>query len=135
MRLPTPATSTRPSAGIVYAGTFSAYLPFSRRFELLFNVPYLVSNGTSDPRRGYTSQFGDFFVTPRFLLAESKSTTHIFALGIRTPTGTHATFNEFMALMPRHEFWTNPGGAWVLRGANGVIAPLEPGQDQGAYDL
>ena len=38
-----------------YLGTYSIFLPFSRRFEVLFDVPFVVSNGTKDPTRGYTS--------------------------------------------------------------------------------
>jgi hypothetical protein len=39
-----------------YMGIYSIFLPFSRRFEVLFDVPFVVSNGSKDPTRGYTSQ-------------------------------------------------------------------------------
>ena len=57
------------------------FLPFSRRFEVLLNVPFGVSNGTATPDRGYTSEFGDLSVTPRFLLSENANpaATHTFA--------------------------------------------------------
>jgi hypothetical protein len=29
-----------------------------------------------------------------------------------------------MALFPRYEFWTNPGGPWVVRGSGGFNVPL-----------
>jgi hypothetical protein len=107
-----------------YLGTYSIFLPFSRRFEILFDVPFVVSNGTKDPTHGYTSQFGDLTVTPRFLLSETAATSQVFALGIRTPTGTPRTANGIMALTPRYEFWTNPVGPWVVRGSTGIFVPM-----------
>jgi hypothetical protein len=93
-----------------YLGTYSIFLPFSRRFEVLIDVPFVVSNGTKDPTHGYTSQFGDLTVTPRVLLSETAATSQVFALTIRTPTGTPSTATGIMALTPRYEFWTNPVG-------------------------
>jgi hypothetical protein len=29
-----------------------------------------------------------------------------------------------MALHPRYEFWSNPGGAWVVRGGSGIFVPM-----------
>lgn len=107
-----------------YLGTYSIFLPLSRRFEILFDVPFVVSNGTKDPGRAYTSEFGDLIVTPRFLLSETAATTQTFAVGIRTPTGTLSTGNGIMAMTPRYEFWTNPAGAWVVRGSTGVFVPM-----------
>jgi hypothetical protein len=112
-----------------YLGTYSVFLPFSRRFEVLFDVPFVVSNGTKDPTRGYTSRFGDLTVTPRFLLSETAATSQVFALGIRTPTGTPGTANGIMALTPRYEFWTNPGGPWVVRGSSGLFVPMNKGEN------
>jgi hypothetical protein len=113
-----------PFGGNRYTGDYSIFLPFSRRFEIFFDVPFVVANGTKDPTRGYTSQFGDFNVTPRFLLSETAATTQTFALSIRTPTGTTATGNGIMALTPRYEFWTNPVGPWVARGSGGFFVPM-----------
>jgi hypothetical protein len=107
-----------------YAGTYSIFLPFSRRFEVLFDVPFVVSNGTKDPTRDYTSRFGDLTVTPRFMLSETAATSQTLALGIRTPTGTPSNANGIMALTPRYEFWTNPVGAWVARGSAGFFVPM-----------
>jgi hypothetical protein len=113
-----------PYRGNSYSGVYSVFLPFSRRFEVLLDVPFVTANGTTSPTQGYTSQYGDMAVTPRFLLSESEKTTQVFALGIRTPTGTHATGAEHMALTPRYEFWTNPVGSWVVRGSSGFFVPL-----------
>jgi len=107
-----------------YTGTSSIFLPFSRRFEILLDVPFVVSNGKAGPGGGYRSESGDLTIAPRFLLAESKATTQVFALGIRTPTGSKATGNGLMGLTPRYEFWTNPVGPWVVRGSGGFFVPL-----------
>ena len=107
-----------------YTGTYRIFLPFSRRFEVQLDVPFVVSNGTKDPNRGYTSEFGDLTVIPRFLLSETAATTQVFAVAIRTPTGTPSTANGIMALTPRYEFWTNPAGPWVVRGSSGVFVPM-----------
>lgn len=113
-----------PYGGNRYTGDYNIFLPFSRRFEILLDVPFLVANGTTDPRHGYTSQFGDLTVTPRFLLSETAATTQLFALAVRTPTGGTGTGNRIMALTPRYEFWTNPGGPWVVRGSAGFFVPM-----------
>jgi hypothetical protein len=110
--------------GDSYSGLYQVFLPMSRRFEIRLDVPFVVSNGTQAPGRGYTSQFGDLTIIPRFLLAETAAITQVLALGIRTPTGTAATGNGIMALSPRYEFWSNPGGAWVVRGGSGLSVPM-----------
>ena len=113
-----------PFGGNRYALTYTAFLPLSRRFELIFGAPLLVSNGTTNPRQGYTTRFGDLTITPRFLLSDTKASSQVLAVGVRTPTGTPATFDGHLALSPRYEFWANPAGAWVLRGADGFLFPL-----------
>ena len=114
-----------PFRGNNYAGSYSMFLPFSRRFEVFFDVRFITSNRTSDAPHAYTSQFGDVIVTPRFLLSETAATTQTFALAIRTPTGTPSTGGGITALTPRYEFWTNPVGRWVVRGAGGFFVPLD----------
>ena len=113
-----------PFGGDRYTGTYQIFLPFSRRFEVSLVTPFVVSNGTLAPGRGYNSQFGDLIVSPRFLLSETTATTQVFALDIRTPTGTKDTGNGIMSLQPRYEFWTNPVGPWVVRGGSGIYVPL-----------
>jgi hypothetical protein len=112
-----------------YTGTYSIFLPFSRRFEVLLDVPFVVSNGTKDPTRGYASEFGDLTVTPRFMLSETAATSQAFALAVRTPTGMPTTGNGIMALTPRYEFWTNPGGPWVVRGSTGIFVPMNKAEN------
>jgi hypothetical protein len=115
--------------GDQYTGTHNIFFPLSRRLELRLDTPFVVSNGTVDPRQGYTSQFGDLLIAPRVLLAETEATSHLFALDIRTPTGTTLTGNGVMSLTPRYEFWANPFGPWVVRGMGGIGVPLNRPND------
>jgi hypothetical protein len=117
-----------PYHGNRYAGNFQIFLPFSRRFEVAIDAPFVVSNGTAAAGRGYVSRFGDMVITPRFLLSESAAATQIFALDIGAPTGSHATGGGIMAIAPRYAFWYNPGGPWVVRGGSGMSIPLNPPQ-------
>ena len=61
-----------PNHGDQYTGSYHIFLPFSRRLEIAVDAPFAVSNGTSDPRRGYTSNFGDLLVVPRFLVCQHR---------------------------------------------------------------
>ena len=111
-------------AGNGYAGNYTIFLPFSRRFEVDVSVPFVNSHGTMDKRRGYRSDFGDLAVTPRFLISETESFTQTLNLLISMPTGNTQTGGHLMALYPRYSFWSNPGGPWVVRGGGGVQVPL-----------
>lgn len=118
-----------PQGGQSYLGDFNIFLPLSRRFEIHLTAPFLTSNGTADPGRGYQNAFGDLTIAPRFLLSESVRTTQIFHLAVRVPTGLPGNGGGVMALAPRYEFWTNPFGSWVARGSAGVFVPLNQGAD------
>jgi hypothetical protein len=115
---------SKPYGGNAYSGTYVAFLPFSRRFELSFNLPFLVANGTTDPRRGYRTDFGDLAVTARFLLNETEAFTDTLNVAVVTPTGHPDTGGRQMSIFPRYSFWYNPGGPWVVRGGTGVNVPL-----------
>jgi hypothetical protein len=122
----------KPFGGNGYRGDFSIFLPFSRRFEVFLNVPFVVANGTEDPRRGYRSDFGDMSIAGSFLLSESESCTQLFTLGTVVPTGQTGTGGKLMTVFPRYSFWSNPGGAWVVRGGTGVNVPLNKNDQRGA---
>jgi len=113
-----------PYGGNRYQGNYTIFLPLSRRFEVALDMPFVVSNGTMNPGQGYTSQVGDLTVYPRVLLSETAGLTQSFSLGIRTPTGSAAVGQGHMELLPRYEFWSNPVGAWVMRGSLGTDSPL-----------
>ena len=118
----------KPYGGNGYRGDFSIFLPFSRRFELFLNVPFVVANGTEDPKRGYRSDFGDMSIAASFLLSESEAFTQLFTLGTVVPTGQTETGGNLMTVFPRYSFWSNPGGAWVVRGGTGINVPLNKNQ-------
>jgi len=113
-----------------YAGNLTLYSPFSRRFELQTNYPMVVSN-LAGPDTDRRSHFGDFEITPRFLLAESESTTHSFNLAFRTPTGDTRNGNDVAAVTPTWNFWSNPWQTLVVRGGGGITVPYS-GFDAGA---
>ena len=113
----------KPYGGNSYRGDFGIFLPFSRRFEMYLNVPYVVATGPS-PHRGYRSDFGDMSIAGSFLLSESKAFTQLLTLGTIVPTGRTGTEGNLMTVFPRYSFWSNPGGAWVVRGGTGVNVPL-----------
>ena len=93
-----------PYGGNRYFGKYTILLQFSRGFEIVPNVPFVVSNGTKNPTRGYRSEFGDLAVAPRFLPSETAATSQVFALGTRTPTGTVARGSGIMSLVSAYEF-------------------------------
>jgi hypothetical protein len=109
--------------GSGYVGEYFLFAPISSRFQLRFDVPFIVSNrgGREDH---YRSNFGDFAVTPRLLLSESQDFSQVFQLMIRTPTGSIANGNGQTTLSPVYEFWYGglPGGG-VIRGGIGVTVP------------
>lgn len=121
----------RPYAGNGDLGQQVVFLPLSRRFEFLFLVPYIVTNGTPDPRLGSRRDFGDLIVSSRILLSESAATTQLFTVETRVPTGQKGTGGHTMAITPRYEFWTNPGGPWVVRGVGGFFVPLNKNDTPG----
>jgi hypothetical protein len=114
----------KPFGGNGYGGNFTTFLPFSRRFELFVNVPFIAANGTEDPTRGYRSDFGDVSLAGSFLLSESEAFTQLFTLGVILPTGEAATGGNQRVVNPRYSFWSNPCDAWVVRGGTGVSIPV-----------
>ena len=123
---------SKPFGGNGYKGDFGIFLPFSRRFELFVNVPFVTANGTEDPNRGYRSDFGDMTIAAGFLLSETKSFTQLATLAMIVPTGQTETGGNLMTLFPRYSFWSNPGGAWVVRGGMGFNVPLNKNDQEPA---
>ena len=56
-------------------GQLFVFLPFSRRFETVLNVPFVAANGTTDPTRGYRSDFGDL-PSPRRSCSRRRRLSH-----------------------------------------------------------
>ncbi len=106
-----------------YAGGLTAYTPFNRRFQLRWDVPFFVSS--PQPGSDRETGFGDFQVTPRFLLSETQNFSQSLDLTFRTPTGSERTGNGIGAFSPVYNFWWNAVGGLVLRGGIGGFIPFE----------
>jgi len=105
-----------------YDGGATLYSPLSRRFELRWDVPFVSSNQGASGNSRHTS-FGDFQVTPRFMLSETEDLTQSFGVTFRTPTGDPDTGNDVAAVQPTYEFWANWWRGLVVRGGAAMFAP------------
>ena len=105
-----------------YAGGLTAYTPFNRRFQIRWDIPFVVSN--DQPGHDRETSFGDFQVTPRFLLSESQNFSQSLDLTFRTPTGSDRTGTAVGAFSPWYNFWYNAVGGLVLRGGAGRLRPV-----------
>jgi hypothetical protein len=123
-------------------GTWAIFAPLSRRLELYVTVPFVdyqrVANptplggpGTPIARSGgassdlsYKATFGDITITPQVMLQETKNTSIMSSLTIRTPTGSIAAGNGATSLEPLIQFWQGLPNRWVVRGSVGPTIPL-----------
>jgi hypothetical protein len=105
-----------------YTGGATLYTPLSRRFELRWDVPFVVSNPGAIGHSRRTS-FGDFQVTPRFMLSETRDLTQSFGVTFRTPTGDTDTLTSVAAAAPAYEFWANWWRGLVVRGGASMSLP------------
>ncbi len=104
------------SAANSYSGTVSVYTPLNQRFEFRTDVPVAASNK-------YQTNFGDFQITPRMILSETRDTTQTFDLTFRTPTGNSINGNGVASISPNYNFWTNSWKGLVIRGGAGFTVP------------
>ena len=123
-------------------GTWSIFAPLSRRLELFIAIPFVdyhrVANSTDpsgergsssnhftgNPGSSYRATFGDISITPQVLLSETKNTSIMSVLTIRTPTGSIAAGNGDTSLGPQIQFWHGLPNRWVIRGGAGPTVPL-----------
>jgi hypothetical protein len=108
--------------GNQYTGLTQFYLPFNQRFEWRFDVPIVTSN-RGGPNNDYRTNFGDFQITPRFLLSESQDVTQSFNMTIRIPSGRAVNGNDVTSVTPDYEFWANWWRGLVVRGGVGMTIP------------
>lgn len=108
--------------GDQYIGGDTLYTSLSRRFALQYDIPFVVSKQGSNGESTHTS-FGDFQITPRFILSETRAVTQSFNLSFRTPTGDSDTGTGVAAVTPNYQFWANWWRGLVLRGSAGVALP------------
>ncbi len=108
--------------GNAYTGpAFTLYTPLSRRFELRYDLPLLVSSKGSTSR--YHTAAGDIAITPRVILSESQDLTQSFGVSFRAPTGDEINGNGIAAITPAYEFWSNPWKKLVVRGGASMSVP------------
>jgi hypothetical protein len=122
-------------------GTWSVFAPLSRRLELFISIPFVdyhavdnssASSGgraSSSPRAGspatsYQATFGDITITPQVLLSETRNTSIMAALAIRTPTGSLNAGDGDTSIGPQIQFWQGLPDRWVVRGSAGPTIPL-----------
>jgi hypothetical protein len=123
-------------------GTWSIFAPLSRRLELFIAIPFVdyhrVANSTEstgvrgsssnrltgNPGSSYQASFGDISITPQVLLSETKNTSIMSVLTIRTPTGSIDAGNGGTSLGPQIQFWHGLPSRWVIRGGAGPTVPL-----------
>lgn len=109
------------SNGDGYTGNLTNYTPLNQRFEITTEIPVSSNRGAS----GSDSQtnFGDFRISPRILLSESKNVTQSFGVNFRTPTGDVFNGNHVAAITPQYQFWANSWKGLVVRGGAGFTIP------------
>jgi hypothetical protein len=125
-----------PPQSNAYLGSYTLLTPFSRRLMLITNVPFVVTNNTSDGLPTISPQgqvlttthsqttFGDVSFTPRVLLHETKDFSLTADLTVLTPTGNTPLAGK-TSLVPTIAFWRNIADGWVVRGGLGVNVPLD----------
>ena len=111
---------------------YTLFAPVSRRFQIRFDVPFFVSN-RGGQNNDYHNNFGDFVISPRFLLSESQDFSQILGVSIRTPTGEKENGNDVTSVTPEYEFWSNVYKAWVMRGGIGTTLPTQ--SNRGRYSF
>jgi hypothetical protein len=105
-----------------YTGTLTSYTPLNQRLEIRTDLS-LASNRGPTGRSDAQTNFGDFILTPRFLLSESKEQSQTFEVALRTPTGNSFNGNGYASISPTYEFWTNYWKGLVVRGGVGFSVP------------
>ena len=122
-------------------GTWSVFAPLSRRLELNISIPFVdfhavvnpsASSGgraSLNPRAGspgpsYQATFGDITITPQVLLSETKNTSIMAVLAIRTPTGSRFAGDGDTSIGPQIQFWQGLPDRWVVRGGAGPTIPV-----------
>jgi hypothetical protein len=122
-------------------GTWSVFAPLSRRLEIFLSIPFVDyhavansppaagSGGTLNPHDrspayAYNATFGDITITPQVMLSETKNTSIMSVLAIRTPTGSLSAGDGNTSLGPQLQFWQGLPNRWVVRGGAGPTIPL-----------
>jgi hypothetical protein len=106
-----------------YNGSLTVFTPLNQRFEVQTDIPLAVSNRRQNDETRDTN-FGDFQITPRVMLSESKNVTQTFNITFRTPTGVNENLGtNIAAVTPNYQFWANWWQGLVVRGGTGFFIP------------
>ena len=108
------------NGGDGYSNNIVSFTPLNQRMEIQTNIPVIAS---SQGFSGRETNFGDFVITPRIILSESKNVTQIFNLNFRTPTGDVFNGNHVASIGPQYNFWANSWKGLVVRGGAGFSVP------------
>ncbi len=133
------------SHGDQHIGSWFIFAPLSRRLEILFTVPFVdysqagAGRSPSTPGSGRSGSvngggvgrsgndqgdIGDLSITPQVLVHETRNTSIMSIMTIRTPTGSLAQDNGHTSLGPQIQFWQGLPRRWVVRGGCGPTIPL-----------
>jgi hypothetical protein len=108
------------NGGDGYSNNIVSYTPLNQRMEIQTDIPVIASTQGASGRE---TNFGDFKITPRMILSESKNQTQTFNLTFRTPTGDVFNGNHVASIGPQYNFWTNYWKGLVVRGGAGFSVP------------
>lgn len=108
--------------GDAYSGSLTVDTPLNARTQLQWTIPYVASNLGAHGDRD--TGFGDFSLTTRFLLSETRDVTQSFNIAFRAPTGDPANGNHVASIEPDYEFWANWWRGFVVRGGVGIAVPI-----------
>ena len=108
------------NGGDGYNNNIISFTPLNQRLEIQTDIPVIASTQGGSGRE---TNLGDFKITPRLLLSESKEQTQTLNLTFRTPTGDVYNGNHVASIGPQYNFWTNYWKGLVVRGGVGFAVP------------
>ena len=110
------------NGGDGYNNNLISFTPLNQRLQIQTDIPIMTSTpGASG--NGSETNFGDFKITPRIMLSESRDVTQTFNVTFRTPTGDVFNGNHVAAITPNYQFWANSWKGLVVRGGAGFAIP------------
>jgi Putative MetA-pathway of phenol degradation len=132
-------------------GTWSIFAPLSRRLEMFISIPFVDYHAVANsppaaggqgvlnphdrsPTYSHQATFGDITITPQVMLSETKNTSIMSILAIRTPTGSLSAGDGKTSIGPQIQFWQGLPNRWVVRGGAGPTIPLSSTGSHTTFD-
>ena len=110
------------NGGDGYNLNVTSFTPLNQRMEIQTDIPVMTSTpGASG--NGSETNFGDFKITPRIMLSESRDVSQSLNVTFRTPTGDVFNGNHVASISPQYNFWANSWKGLVVRGGAGFAIP------------